>query len=679
MTLPPIRHLTLTVCAALGAARAGAAPPSWLEVKSSHFTVITNSSEKQGRRVAWQFEQIRAALVHLWPWARIDLGRPFVVFAVRDEETLRTLGPQYWEGKRYRPASFWVGSRDRNFIALRTDLPEPDEVGANPYQSAYWCYAASVFDRSFPRPLPAWYSRGIAEVMSNTIVRDKELHVGRPIRDRVELMRERYQVPLNEFLAADRRSHWLTQEMDVRIFDAQAWALVHYLMFGEKGANLGRVDRFSRLLVGGADADVALREAFGEMQPYYDGMRLYVQRSLFTYARVPVSLDTRAEAYASRPLSAGESAVLRGEFLVAMSRPVEARTLAAEAAKADASLPGPWEIEAELLDSEDHRDEARTALAKAAAAGSTRARVYYRLAQLEWTQNADKGLQERLADRLEKARTLEPDRADTLSFLAEVRTEMGQPEEGVRLARRSVEIEPAEAYHRLALARALWALQRPDEAVQFAKTALQAADSEAGRQRAQSFLDFATRAASARSAPAVSYSAAPSPADASVKPGQGVRMAIDSKAGVVAACFEKRDDVACGEAVSVLDAACGSGQAVACRSLGSLYDGGFGVAMNKSRAATAYERACRSGDKSSCARLAVLQAQGQGVARDTAQALSTLQRLCAEKVDDACIGWALLLAAGSGDAERAKARQLLQEACDRGSDEGCRLLKSWPR
>jgi hypothetical protein len=92
-----------------------------------------------------------------------------------------------------------------------------------------------VFNRSFPRRVPAWYGRGIAEVMSNTIVRDKVVHVGRPTRWNLDIVRERPPVPLSELLSADYSSRWLTQEADVRVFDANAWALVHYLVFGEEG------------------------------------------------------------------------------------------------------------------------------------------------------------------------------------------------------------------------------------------------------------------------------------------------------------------------------------------------------------------------------------------------------------------------------------------------------------
>jgi hypothetical protein len=489
-------RLVPTLCALAVATGAHAATPDWLEVKSPHFTVLTNSGEKSGRRAAWQFEQIHAALAHLWPWATLDSGRPFVVFAVRDEATLKTLGPEYWEGKRYRPISFSVRGSDKHFVALRTDVRPPDD-GSNPYQSAYFSYTSAVFNRSFPRRLPVWYARGIAEVMSNTIVRDEELHVGRPLRANIELLRERAPVPIKEFLVADYRSHWLTQEADTRLFDAQAWALVHYLLFGEKGAHIGRLNRFNTLLRNATQAESALQEAFGDMARYHEGMRAYVERSLFGYVRMPVSVETRAEAYASRPLSAGEVAVRCGELLVAMDRPVEARAFAATAAKADPSLPGPWEIEAELLDTGQGSEQAKAAYRKAAEAGSLRARVYYRLAQLEWNagldQPRDKPQLSRLASWLDTARVLDPKDAAAHSFLAQVRDELEQREEALALATKAVELEPGESYHRLTMARILWNAGRSDESLQMAKTALQTADGDEEQQHAQRFLDFAAR------------------------------------------------------------------------------------------------------------------------------------------------------------------------------------------
>ncbi len=185
--------------------------------------------------------------------------------------------------------------------------------------------------------------------------------------------------------------------------------------------------------------------------------------------------------------------MLRGELLVAMGRPVEARAFAAEAAKADPALPGPWEIEAALLDADGRRDEARAAFAKAVEAGSKNAYVHYRLAQLEWVPNPDAAQRERLVARLEAARALDPGRALTLSFLAEVLSGQGKHEEALPLAIQAVKSEPAETYHRMALARVLWNAHQPDEAIRVAQSALQTADTDEEKKEVQQFLDFAAR------------------------------------------------------------------------------------------------------------------------------------------------------------------------------------------
>src|SRR6266536_1176382 len=84
----------------LGVPNAGrAAPRPWVEVKTANFTVVSDAGEGSAREVAWQFEQARGAFTKLWAWTRTRGGRPFVVFAARDESTLRSLVPEYWEQK----------------------------------------------------------------------------------------------------------------------------------------------------------------------------------------------------------------------------------------------------------------------------------------------------------------------------------------------------------------------------------------------------------------------------------------------------------------------------------------------------------------------------------------------------------------------------------------------------
>jgi hypothetical protein len=309
-------------------------------------------------------------------------------------------------------------------------------------------------------------------------------------------------------------------------------------------------------------------------------------------------------------------------MLAAMGRPVEARALAAEAAKADPALAGPWEIEASLLDREKRTAEAKAAYAKAAAAGSKRAHVYYRLAQLEWTPDADKAAREGLAANLEKARALDPESADTLAFLADLRVDLDQPEEALALATKAVEIEPAESYHRLARARALWALQRSDEAVAMARSALAAADSDDERRHAQSFLDFAARAGGP--------SAAARPSARAADPGAAAA-AETTNAGTPDA-----DELA---------------------------------------------RACRAGARTACAGEAFLRAvQARPGSTEATLALSRLERLCDDGIEAGCLSWASALARlGAPSADQQKARDIVETICDNKNAQACALLKSLPR
>ena len=43
-----------------------AAADEWIEVKSAHFTVVSNASERSTRKLVWQPEQVRSATAALW-------------------------------------------------------------------------------------------------------------------------------------------------------------------------------------------------------------------------------------------------------------------------------------------------------------------------------------------------------------------------------------------------------------------------------------------------------------------------------------------------------------------------------------------------------------------------------------------------------------------------------------
>jgi hypothetical protein len=144
------------------------AAQEWVEIKSPSFTVVSNAGEGRARDIAWQFEQIRGAILAGWPWARAQLDRPVIVIAVRDESSMKSLAPEYWEGDTVRPSSIFVTAADRHYIALRSDVRTEDSTNVNPYQASFWSYSTLALDAAFDRPLPLWFTNGLAGVLSNS-------------------------------------------------------------------------------------------------------------------------------------------------------------------------------------------------------------------------------------------------------------------------------------------------------------------------------------------------------------------------------------------------------------------------------------------------------------------------------------------------------------------------------
>src|SRR5262245_66204261 len=120
-----VRPLVVAVSLALllgSSASLSAADRPWVEVKSPHFTAISDAGDKPAREVLWAFEQMRIVIQGLFPWAGVDLNRPIVLLVVHNESAMRQLLPDLDERKQtFTPPSMPAYGSDRYYIALRTD------------------------------------------------------------------------------------------------------------------------------------------------------------------------------------------------------------------------------------------------------------------------------------------------------------------------------------------------------------------------------------------------------------------------------------------------------------------------------------------------------------------------------------------------------------------------------
>src|SRR5205085_1912528 len=100
--------------------------------------VISNAGAKEGARVAAQFEQIRAMFQSAFPHIRVDSGKPTIIFALKNEDSLKLFLPSYGlNNKEKHLAGLYQPGTSKNYALVRTDITGS---GANPYHSLYHEY-----------------------------------------------------------------------------------------------------------------------------------------------------------------------------------------------------------------------------------------------------------------------------------------------------------------------------------------------------------------------------------------------------------------------------------------------------------------------------------------------------------------------------------------------------------
>jgi tetratricopeptide (TPR) repeat protein len=373
-----------------------------------------------------------------------------------------------------RPVSVWVTGRDRHYIAIRTDTRSRDDVMVNPHSSAYFSYANLVLTSSFEVMPPLWLTRGLAGVWSNTLVRKDDVIVGAAIPWHLERLRRR-RLPLNAMLTAERRSGVLLNNEELQSFDAQSWAFVHYLMFGDDGSHAAKLNAFVSALMRGQAPYAAFAASIGSFDEYDHRFASYVNRSHFSAARVNIDVGLDRERFPVRAMAPVETMEAKASFHVAMRRPAEARTLLDQALELDPQSGGAAAVEAIMLEGGGNTDAATKAYARAVELGTTNPYALYRWSMLNITASDEK-TRERIEQTLARAIELSPSFAAAHASLAEIRAILKRPSPTIVLhMQKAVSLEPSDPWHRIIASRVLARLNSHDEARRAAETALKLA------------------------------------------------------------------------------------------------------------------------------------------------------------------------------------------------------------
>ena len=294
---------------------------TWRSVRTNNLFVIGNADAEKLRQVATWLEFFHGAFGRLVSRTVIDSSVPTTVVLFRDDASFRPFKPLY-QGRPANVAGYFQPGDDVNYIAISLDPGERD-----PFSTAFHEYIHAHVNENIPAA-PLWLNEGLAELYGSIQFGGSEAVLGAPLMHYIRYLRQRELLPLATLFSIGTSSEHYNESDKSGVFYGQSWALVHYLMLG----NRGRQDQFKRFLqqvTRGDSSAKAIEDAYGVTLPALeDELRDYIRSGNFATQRI-TSMNN-PEAYAAytatqrTSLSEGEANYYLGDLLLHIGRAFDA-------------------------------------------------------------------------------------------------------------------------------------------------------------------------------------------------------------------------------------------------------------------------------------------------------------------------------------------------------------------
>jgi hypothetical protein len=489
------RRLFLLVCVVFSPLLAPARdkPENWVEVRSPHFSVVSDSNEKQARRVADQFERMRSVFHTLFPKIPIDTLGSITVLAVKDEKDFRELEPAAYLAKgQLKLGGLFLRGADKNYVLLRLDAE-----GEHPYAVVYHEYTHLLLSRA--EWIPLWLNEGLAEFYQNTDIREKEVALGQSSPENLILLRQNRLLPLATLFTIDHRSPYYHEENKGSIFYAESWALTYYLELRNSREKTNQLVDYAQLLSQHVDAVTAATRAFGDLKQLQSALEAYVRQGSFQYFRVPGATDVDDSAFQFHVLSNVQADAVRADFLAYNQRTADARALLDRILQEDPNNVLAHETMGFLEFQEHHIDEARNSYAQAVKLDSQSYLAHYYFAAISMNGPLDEAGEAQVEGSLRASIKLNPSFAPSYDRLAAfLAMHHRNLDEARMMALTAVELEPRNLTYRMQTANVLLQMERGKDAVTVIRNAMPLASSPQETAMAENFLRHAEEYAQAQ-------------------------------------------------------------------------------------------------------------------------------------------------------------------------------------
>lgn len=320
------KHLALLVLSSItifaaSAVANGPLPARWVEARSAHFVVLSDSSEKEARRIASQFERMHVVFHTLFPAPGDDSDPPITVIAVKDRKGMQALEPETYLAKNQMDlAGFFLRAPDKNYILIRLDAEQQ-----HAYSTVYHEYTHYMLRKT--GWLPLWLNEGLAQFYENTDIDDKTAWLGQANPEELRYLKRNNLLPIATLLTVDGGSPYYHDEEKGSIFYAESWALTHYLIVSDRIQGTHHMHEYSELLAQGEDSVSAAQKSFGDLGKLQEGLSDYVMQQKFMYFMMPSQLAAKDAIFEVRPVASVEADAIRADVLAYTERSGDAREL----------------------------------------------------------------------------------------------------------------------------------------------------------------------------------------------------------------------------------------------------------------------------------------------------------------------------------------------------------------
>jgi hypothetical protein len=345
-------------------APASAAESEWLELKAPSFGIVSQLDEKETLAWAVEFDQFVGAIHALYSVDHVALP-PLTIVLFRQRRNFAPYRLRTDSGQA-RVAGFFGNTGDWSVIGMPGGGRDDATRQTIYHEAVHW------FATTSDAPQPLWFAEGIAEVFSTFEVIDGKGRWGQAIDDNVAYLRDDGLMPMEDLLRASQDDALHGSDRDK--YYPQAWAFVHYLMFGNGGSDSSKLAVLLREL-GRTDLDSAVDSAFGKSYgELTEDLRRYLERGRYGFAEIELpdrsgEMTIAPASEASVELALGRLATVGGNLELARKHADRVIALAP-------ALPAGYELEAYAAHEAGDAESLAPALDNAVAHGSRESWVY---------------------------------------------------------------------------------------------------------------------------------------------------------------------------------------------------------------------------------------------------------------------------------------------------------------